>query len=193
MSDIDLLAGILSKTGDLVEGVRPDQLSLPTTCASYDVEALRNHLVGWLQVFRAGCEGRAYEGDPAAHVCGDDPAGEFRTAADGVLAAWRTNGFDRQVRVREGELPARMVFDMTLMEYLGHGWDLAVATGQPVPFTEEEAAEALARAEVTLPPRFRGEGQAFGEIVPVAEDAPAVDRFVGFLGRDPGAARPSAS
>ncbi|MGW2281374.1 TIGR03086 family metal-binding protein [Streptomyces sp. NPDC001770] len=192
MSDIDLLAGILSKTGDLVEGVRPDQLSRPTTCESYDVEALRNHLVGWLRVFEAGCEDRAYEGDPADHVCGDDPAGEFRTAAAGLVAGWRTHGFDRQVRVMKGELPGPMVFDMALMEYLGHGWDLAVATGQPVPFTEEEAAQVLERARVTLPPRFRGEGQAFGEIVPVAEDAPAMDRFVGFLGRDPGAAAASA-
>ncbi|MFD6420705.1 TIGR03086 family metal-binding protein [Streptomyces sp. NPDC060198] len=191
MSDVELLAGILSKTGDLVEGVRPDQLSLPTTCETYDVEALRNHLVGWLQVFEAGSEGRAYEADPAAHVCGDDPAGEFRAAAQGLLAGWRRHGFDRRVRVREGELPAPMVFDMTLMEYLGHGWDLAVATGQEVPFTEEEGAQVLARARVTLPPRFRGEGQAFGEIVPVPEDAPAMDRFVGFLGRDPRAARPS--
>lgn len=192
MSDIDLLAGILSKTGDLVEGVRPDQLPLPTPCETYDVEALRNHLVGWLQVFEAGCEGRAPEGDPAAHVCGDDPAGEFRTAAEGLLAGWRTYGLDRQVRVRDAELPAPMVLNMTLMEYMGHGWDLAVATGQAVPFTEEEATEVLARAQVTLPPQFRGEGKAFGEIVPVAEGAPAVDRFVGFLGRDPGAARPAA-
>ncbi|MFD6533504.1 TIGR03086 family metal-binding protein [Streptomyces sp. NPDC060184] len=192
MNDIDLLAGILSRTGDLVEGVRPDQLSLPTTCAAYDVEALRNHLVGWLRVFEAGCGDRPYEGDPAEHVCGSDPAGEFRAAAAGLVAGWRNHGFDRQVRVMKGELPGPMVFNMALMEYLGHGWDLAVATGQPVPFTDEEAAQVLERARVTLPPQFRGEGKAFGEIVPVAEDAPALDRFVAFLGRDPGAAPASA-
>jgi hypothetical protein len=28
----------------------------------------------------------------------------------------------------------------------------------------------------------------FGEIVPVPDDAPAVDRLVGFMGRDPAAA-----
>lgn len=63
--------------------------------------------------------------------------------------------------------------------------DLAVATGQPVPFTEDEAARTLARAEVTLPPKFRGEGMPFGPIVPVDGDDGAVDRCVAFLGRDP--------
>jgi hypothetical protein len=27
----------------------------------------------------------------------------------------------------------------------------------------------------------------FGDIVPVADDAPAIDRLIGFMGRDPGA------
>ena len=34
-----------------------------------------------------------------------------------------------------------MAFNMTVMEYMGHGWDLATATGQTPPFTEAQAAE----------------------------------------------------
>jgi hypothetical protein len=66
-----------------------------------------------------------------------------------------------------------------------HGMDLAVATGQSVPYTEAEAAETLARAEKTLPPEYHGEGMAFGPIVPIADDAPAIDRLAAFLGRGP--------
>jgi uncharacterized protein (TIGR03086 family) len=84
--------------------------------------------------------------------------------------------------------PAESVFNMTLMEYLTHGWDLAVATGQPVPYSEAEAEEVLRRAEATLPPQYRGGDMPFGEIVPVADDAPAIDRLMGFMGRDPAAA-----
>ena len=40
MDDIELLSGVLTKTGDLIEGVRPDQGSLPTPCPDYDVGAL---------------------------------------------------------------------------------------------------------------------------------------------------------
>jgi uncharacterized protein (TIGR03086 family) len=84
--------------------------------------------------------------------------------------------------------PAELVLNMTLMEYVTHGWDLATATGQPVPYTEDEAAEVLARAERTLPPQYRGADMPFGDIVPVPGDAPAVDRLMGFMGRSPSVA-----
>ncbi|GGT18967.1 TIGR03086 family metal-binding protein [Streptomyces atratus] len=185
MSEVDLLAGVLSKTGDVIEGVGADQLSLPTPCDDYDVEALVNHIVGWLLVFEAGAQGRSNDADAANHRCGADPAREFRAAAAGVVEGWEKHGFDRQVTVTGGKMPGEAVFSMTLMEYLTHGWDLAVATGQPIPYTDREAAETLARAEATLPPQYRGENLPFGQIVPVDADASAVDRLVAFLGRRP--------
>jgi len=185
MDDIDLLSGILDKTGDLIAGVRSDQWTLPTPCPEYDVRTLMNHIVGWIQVFEAGCHGRAYEGDPNAYQCGDDPAGVFRAAASSLVSGWAAFGMDRQVRVSSGDLPGPMVFNMTLMEYLTHGWDLAVASGQEVPYTEVEAAATLARAEVTLPPEYRGGDMPFGPIVEVEPEAPAVARLVAFLGRRP--------
>jgi uncharacterized protein (TIGR03086 family) len=185
MDDIDLLTGILDKTGDLLAGVGRDQWTLPTPCPEYDVRALMNHIVGWIQVFEAGCHGRSYEGDPGAYHCDDDPAGVFRAAATSLEAGWEKYGMDRNVRVASGELPGPMVFNMTVMEYLAHGWDLAVATGQEVPYTEEEASATLTRAEVTLPPEYRGEGMPFGTVVEVDPGASAVTRLVAFLGRPP--------
>ncbi|MFE5095586.1 TIGR03086 family metal-binding protein [Streptomyces sp. NPDC056638] len=185
MSEVDLLTGVLSKTGDVIGGVGADQLSLPTPCDDYDVEALINHIVGWLLVFEAGAQGRSHDVDAANHMCGADPAREFRAAAAGVVEGWEKYGFDRQVSVTGGEMPGEAVFSMTLMEYLTHGWDLAVATGQPIPYTDQEAAETLARAEVTLPPQYRGENLPFGQIVRVDANASAVDRLVAFLGRRP--------
>ena len=186
MHEIDLLSGVLAKTGDIIAGVTPDQLDRPTPCSDYDVAAMVDHLVGWVQAFEAGANGRTYEGDPSAYHAGDDPSGRFRAAADGLVDGWRTHGFDRTVAVTgAGGQPAEMVFNMTVMEYLTHGWDLAVATGQPVPFTDDEAAQVLARAEVTLPPQYRGEGMAFGDVVPVPDDAPPIDRLAGFMGREP--------
>lgn len=186
MDKVELLAGVLSKTGDLIEGVDADQLSLPTPCDDYDVETLINHIVGWLRLFEASCHGRIYDGDVANHRCGADPAAEFRAAAAGLVAGWEKYGFDRKVAVTgSNKLPAEMVLNMTVMEYLTHGWDLAVATAQPIPFTDQEAAETLTRAEATLPPEYRGEHMPFGEIVPTSQDASAVDRLVAFLGREP--------
>lgn len=184
--DVDLLAGVLDKTGDLVAGVGPDQADRPTPCPAYTVADLVDHVVGWVQVFAAGSQGRRPDVDPTAVRAGDDPAAEFRAAADDLVDGWRTHGADRTVRLTgDSDIPAALVFNMTLMEYFTHGWDLAVATGQDVPFSDEEAEATLAAARATLPPEYRGPDKSFGEIVPVPGDAPAVDRAVAFLGRTP--------
>ena len=188
MDDLELLERVLDKTGAVVAGVTPDQYGDPTPCPDYDVRALLDHITGWVQSFAAGANGERFEGDPSAHVAGDDPGAEFRAAAAKVVEGWRTHGVDRNVGIMGGEMPGQMVLNMTVMEYLTHGWDLATATRQPVPYTEDEAEAALERAQATLPPQYRGEGQPFGDIVDVPASAPALDRFVGFLGRDPGAA-----
>jgi uncharacterized protein (TIGR03086 family) len=185
MHEVELLTGVLDKTGDVIAGVGADQGRLPTPCKEYDVTALVNHIVGWIQVFDAGSNGRPFEGDATAYRCGANPEAEFRAAAAGVVAGWETHGLDRQVRVVSGEMPGEMVFNMTLMEYLAHGWDLATATGQEPPYTDDEATETLARAEGTLPPQYRGSDMPFGPPVAIDPDAPAVDRFVAFMGRQP--------
>jgi uncharacterized protein (TIGR03086 family) len=185
MDEIELLSGIVGKTGNVIAGVGPAQLDDPTPCPEMTVGGLVDHLVGWIRSFAAAANGRTYEGDPTA-VDTDDPVGDFRASADSLVAGWREHGFDREVSITGGPgMPADMVFNITVMEYLTHGWDLAVATGQPVPYTDDEAEEVLGRARRTLPPEFRGEGKSFGEIVPVPDDAPAIERLVGFLGRRP--------
>jgi uncharacterized protein (TIGR03086 family) len=185
MDEIELLSGIVTKTGNVIAGVGPDQLDDPTPCPEMNVSGMVGHLVGLIRSFAAAANGSTYEGDPT-DVDTADPAADFRVSADSLVAGWREHGFDRRVSIAGGEgQPAEMVFNITVMEYLTHGWDLAVATGQPVPYTEEEAAEVLRRAEGTLSPEYRGEAMAFGEVVPVPDDAPAIDRLVGFLGRRP--------
>ena len=185
MDDIDLLEGVLDKTAGLLEGVTPDQYADPTPCPDYDVRTLVNHITGWVETFAAGANGEKPKGDPMTHVAGADPAAEFRTAASSMVKGWRTHGVDRTVGVMGGESPGQMVLNMTIMEYLTHGWDLATATKQPVPYTEDEAAQALTLAQGTLPDQYRGPDQPFAKAIDVPDTAPAVDRFIGFMGRDP--------
>lgn len=71
MSDVDVLESVLAKDTALLAAVRPEQLSAPTPCPEYDVQALANHIVGWLQVFVAAANGRIFEGDPADFVSTD--------------------------------------------------------------------------------------------------------------------------
>jgi uncharacterized protein (TIGR03086 family) len=184
MTDLDLLSSVMTKTGDVIEGVRSDQWDLPTPCRDWDVRDLVGHIVGWLRVFAAGAAGEVFEGDPADNRTGDSSAEDFRRLAGVLVAGWEANGTDRTVRLTSGELPGAMVFDMTLMEYATHGWDLATATGQSVPFTEVEAEDVLRRARATLRPEYRGPDTAMGEEVAVPADAPAMVRLAEFMGRD---------
>ena len=106
-------------------------------------------------------------------------------AADGLVLSWGAKGFDRTVRVTGADgQPGEMVFNMTLMEYLTHGWDLATATHQPIPYSEAEAAEVLARAERTLPRSTRATACRSVPSSP-SPSTPAVDRMIGFMGRHP--------
>lgn len=183
MDDVDVLGGILDKTGALIDGTRREQWGDPTPCPEFDVRALLAHIVGWSRVFAGAASGAAYDGDPAAYEVGDDVAADFRTSATAIVDGWREHGVERSVPLTGGEMPGAMVLNMTFMEYLTHGWDLARATGKPVPFTDAEAEQTLRRAQATLRPEYRG--QAIGPEVDVAADASAVDRLVAFMGRRP--------
>jgi uncharacterized protein (TIGR03086 family) len=153
MSEIDPLDAVMTKTGDLIAGVDAGARHDPTPCTAMDVAGMVDHLLQRAPSFVIGAQGTTYEGDPVAARAGDDPAAEFRALAAEIVEGWRRHGLDRTTSMAGGEQPAAMVFNMTLMEYLTHGWDLAVGSGQEIPFTDDEAAQVLARAEVTLPPQ----------------------------------------
>jgi uncharacterized protein (TIGR03086 family) len=141
----------------------------------FDVARLIDHLVGWVTSFAARVSNETFDGDPSRFQAGADPAGDFGAAARIIVAAYRAGGHEAQ------QLPVGML----LMEYVVHGWDLAIATGQPVPFTDAEAESALTTGRQMLKPKYRGPGKTFGFEVHVAETASQVDQLVAFLGRAP--------
>lgn len=184
---LDLLAATLERTAAVLAGVRPEQLDGPTPNEGFTVAALIDHLVAWAEVFAASAADTAYEGDPMSlHVADLGEARQRYTAAAAtIVQAWRTHGTDREVSSYfGGRTPGAMSFAMTVMEELAHGWDLAVATGQNPDFPEAAAELALDAARRYLLPEYRGP-ESFGAEVPVPERAPALDRYLGFVGRDP--------
>jgi uncharacterized protein (TIGR03086 family) len=186
VDDETLLSGVLTKTADLVAAVPSGAWDRPTPCPDYDVQALLGHMVGWVETFAVAASGSVPSGDPNAVAGGADSAARFRAAVSGIVDGVAAHGMDRTVQLGPGrEIPGAMLVTLTATEYLAHGCDLARGAGLAVPYSDDEAAAALARAELTLKPEFRGEGKPFGEIVPVPDDAPALDRFLGFVGRQP--------
>lgn len=186
--DLDLLRTAFDTTESVLDHIGDDHLAAPTPCDEYDVRSLENHVVGWLQMFEAWANGRAWEGDADAYVA-DDPAAELRALADSTLAGWEQLGTDRQIDGMNATLPGDFVLSMMITEYTVHGWDLATATGQEdrirAAFSDEQLERILDRGRRMLSPEYRGPGKMFADEVPVGADAPALDRLVAFFGRVP--------
>lgn len=185
---LDLLRTAFDTTESVLANIADDQVDAPTPCADYDVRALRNHVVGWLQMFEAWANGRRWEGDADAYVA-EDPASEFRALADSALAGWERLGVDREIDGMNATLPGDFVLSMMITEYTVHGWDLATATGQVDrirdAFSDDELERILDRGRRMLSPEYRGPGKMFGDEVAVGDDASALDRLVAFFGRHP--------
>ena len=143
MSDEHLapLAAAVDGTGQLVTAVGEQQWELGTPCTDWTVRQLVNHLVGGDRLAT-----RVLRGEPLPPLdqlgrrsgqdqLGADPAGAYRASAEALLAALRTPGvLDRAHTLPVGTLPGPAVVHLRTVETMVHGWDLARATGQPVPF-----------------------------------------------------------
>jgi uncharacterized protein (TIGR03086 family) len=79
---------------------------------------------------------------------------------------------------------APVIAAMLASDVVVHGWDLARATGQEYR-CDPAAAEVAHRFVAETGEQGRQMG-IFGAPVPVAADAPALDRALGLSGRDPG-------
>lgn len=175
------LEQVMRKTEGILAGVRPDQLDLPTPCTEWDVRQLENHMVGWSRHFAARESGAAPEGDPSAYQVSGDAAREFDSAVQPLVTA-----LDRKISApadpEAGGFPPTALATMLTGEYVIHGWDLATATGQPVPYTDAEAEAALAMKSLLTP---ENRGQMFGPEVPVPPGATPLQQLIAYSGRRP--------
>ena len=171
----------------VVAGVREDQLSAPTPCEGMPVAALLDHLVGLTLAFRLAAEKTAFEGGPSADAA--DLVPDWRTVLadrlEALAAAWREPAaWEGSAEVAGANLPAPVMAAVALNEVLVHGWDLAVATGQPYRPDPAAVAACLEMVGDRSNPSAEPEG-LFGPVVPVPDDAPAFDRLLGQTGRNP--------
>ncbi|SFL37062.1 TIGR03086 family protein [Geodermatophilus ruber] len=186
------LAPQAAEVAGVVAGVRGDQLGNPTPMAGTPVAALLDHLVGLTLAFRLAAEKTPVPGGPSASAEHLSP--EWRrlipAQLDALVAAWqRPSAWEGTAEAGGVTMPAPVAAAVALDEVLVHGWDLAVATGQPYSADPASVEACLGfAAQVAAGPPQPG---LFGPPVPVPDDAPALDRLLGLTGRDPGWRPPS--
>ncbi|EGD53811.1 TIGR03086 family metal-binding protein [Gordonia neofelifaecis] len=175
----------LNDLADLLDSAADTPATAPTPCSDFDFQTLRHHVVGWLSAFADGYTSADHLcGDPGAVTVTGTGAEQVRALAgrlDEVLPAATAD----PVRIGDSAMPGDMALSMMLWEYQVHGWDLARAAGENWSPADAGVEASLQFAPNMLSPDFQGEGKPFGVSVPVADDAPAIDRLVGLSGRDP--------
>ncbi len=163
-------------------------LDEPTPCEHYTVRGLLNHLLYWTPRLATAVRGESPPaptgGENETDLVTDDWRAVLAADVGRLVKALRDpSAWDGVVPFGAAELPAHRVGAMALIEFVVHGWDLAVATG--VEFRcEPEVALAVFRALEEFAPAGRQHG-VFGAEVPVAENAVPIARLLGLSGRDP--------
>ena len=181
-------APVADEVTRVLAGVRDDQLSDPTPCAGTPVAGLLDHLMGLTYAFRLSAEKTPLPAAPRASA--DDLPADWRTRLpeqlDALVAAWRKlEAWEGMTEAGGVRLPADAIGLVGLNEVLVHGWDLAVATGQPYRPDDASAAACLRFALDFAAGNPEARNGIYGPEVPVPDDAPAFDRLLGSTGRDP--------
>jgi uncharacterized protein (TIGR03086 family) len=176
------------RTADVLANVADEQLTAPTPCENLRLRDLVAHVGGLALAFTAAARkefGPLTDTPPVDGVPLDD---DWRTSYPARLAglalAWREPAASQGMTRAGGfDFPGEVAGIVTLTEVVIHGWDVARATGQSYD-CDPDTLEAVL-AHVT---QIAAEGPVeglFGPAVPIAEDAPVLDRVIALSGRDP--------
>ena len=113
---------------------------------------------------------------------------EVREAGLGATAfvPGEPDAWEGMTKIGGMEMPATVMGTVGLNEVVAHGWDLGRSTGQSF-LPDENSIEGCLEFLVPMaqPGAENNRAPAFGPVVPVADDAPGLDRLVALTGRDP--------
>lgn len=172
-----LLAGV-------VGGITPAQLDAPTPCTEFTVRGVLEHMVGGATAFAAAFRGEdaPTPAPPTPDGAGDDVLATFGPALMSLAGAVQSPGaLDRTVTTPFGDLPGATFARFVVLDGLVHGWDLAIATGQPYAPSDALVADVIAFATDALPPLR--DGQAFAAATDAPPSASPIERLAALTGR----------
>ncbi len=184
----DMLARVVNQCREVVDGIRPDQMSAPTPCSEWDVRAVANHMTGGSLMFAECIENGSVSDEEfgrlmSADLVGDEPSAVFGAAADRALAAFGAPGaLEQTVTLPFGTMPAGVAANIALFDLTVHALDLAYATGQSTELDPDVLQAGWEAAQAMLSPDMRAGGM-FAEAQPCADDAPLAERLMAFAGR----------
>ncbi|WP_433438540.1 maleylpyruvate isomerase family mycothiol-dependent enzyme [Nonomuraea sp. CA-141351] len=186
--------------------VTPATLCRATPCAGWNLQHLLDHMADSLQTLNDAATGRISpprENRVSGGACdtaggrispppvggvsrgaGRNPALLVRDGATEVLGLWSgTLTGNGMIAIADRHLTSPMVAAAGAIEIAVHGWDVARACGEQRPIPSLMAEELLDLAQLFVTGSDRP--HRFAPRVTVPPHAPAQDRLLAYLGRDP--------
>jgi uncharacterized protein (TIGR03086 family) len=177
-------------TAEVLANVTDEQLNATTPCEEMRLNDLVTHLGDLAKAFAAAAR---KEFGPLTDVAPEPTAArldaDWRSKYPADLAdlarAWQEPAaWDGMTRAGGFDMPGDVTGLVALTEVVIHGWDVAKASGQSYDIDAATAAAVLPYVTQTA-----AEGPIegmFGPALPIADDAPVLDRIIALSGRDPG-------
>jgi uncharacterized protein (TIGR03086 family) len=187
---LDLEPATTVLTG-VVSTVRDDQLRAPTPCPGSTLGDLIDHVDGLAQAFTAAATKASLAGDspgPSADASrlGSDWRTRIPQRLAALAAAWRDEAaWTGMTRAGGLDLPGEAAGVVALNEVIVHGWDIAVASGQPYACEAHLLRAAMGFVQQTVAQHPQGTPGLFGPPVAVPASASLLDQLIGLTGRDP--------
>ena len=183
---------------DIVATVRPEHLALGTPCAGWNLADLLTHMTAQHNGFAAAARGRGadlavWRTEPLRDAVAADPAGTYAAAARDVLEAFAADSVDdMQFALPEFgpdvTVPGATAMGFHFVDYVVHGWDVAVTLEQPFELPGEVVAAALPVAMSVPDGEVRdADNSPFARALSAADSDTDTDfaRILRHLGRNP--------
>jgi uncharacterized protein (TIGR03086 family) len=185
-SPLDLLAAARDQFRPILAQVTIEHLDSQTPCSEWDLRALLNHIAGRAILSEAAARNEVVKAfaDDSKDLVGSNPADSIRQLVDASVAAWQTAVDLDAIRVTPiGEVPGVGIMTFHAQDVFVHTWDVARTLSIAATFDPALTEAMLELHRQTVTPEIRS--MFYGPEVAVANDAPAIERLVGFLGRQP--------
>lgn len=167
----------------LVANLTPEHREMSTPCTEWTVHDLIEHMCQGGHMIAGGLQGQAPPED-APDFLAEGPAAGWSGTMAHLSEAATPETLAATHQMPFGEVPGEMALSVIVADHLTHAWDLARATGQDIAVDDDLAQWALETWSAVVPAEGRT-GDGFAAAVPVADDAPTLDRLVGYTGRNP--------
>ena len=189
MADHPNLEAAARLTASIVTGVGDEQLDNRTPCTDRNVQQTLAHIDGLSQAFTAAAaQDFGPLPDTAPDESDDSLGDDWRRRVPAQLAAlaqaWSDpSAWEGMTRAGGIDLPGEVGGLVALDDIAIHGWDLAVATGQP--YEPDDATAAVVHGFLVESRKEPVPEELFGPVVEVSPAARVFDQALGLVGRDP--------